>query len=540
MKRVLVVVLVGLSLNAGAQQWEWAVTADSVYGNQETKMICRSSTNVFALLIQNGPSVINATYLDSGCVIINVTSGGQIVWANHYAGTIQSLYATNTGALYFIGYFSGLINFGGTTLISHGGKDIMYGKLDASGNTVWVTSAGGLQDDTGNAIITDLQGNLFLAGKIKDDYYTGTQLITGNNGLGTYLLRCDLNGNYISSYTDSLPYINLGGKFNTRADGTLYLSTHYDYYPCNYVCDAYTILKINPFDYSLTNIAEFYPFEYLWSWTITNDSTIAANFNTCSHYENCYTIFTVTSITGRTLRKGLGNGYDGNVLPYITKGMADELIIGGDFNRGWNFSLDTLWYDNLFVLPDTLPNVIIGGVNTANQFTWVLHSEGTGVTLLSDMVSDEQGHTYSGGSYNNTNYWSINYDTLPQPVTFGNTVLPAQNHYSRFFIAGSNSSLTTSLQSKIQNPTSEISLTPNPSSGIFTLHSAIQNPQSAIKKICVFDLLGNCVFEKAGIKNEDEKIDLSAKAKGIYFVKVEMERSFDKLWMTETSKIIIQ
>ncbi len=83
--------------------------------------------------------------------------------------------------------------------------------------------------------------------------------------------------------------------------------------------------------------------------------------------------------------------------------------------------------------------------------------------------------------------------------------------------------------------TSQITISPNPSTNIFTIHTSSKN---ILSKICVYDLLGNCVMDKKVLT--DGVIDLSGKAKGIYFVKVEMEGSFDQPGMTEMKKIILQ
>ena len=79
------------------------------------------------------------------------------------------------------------------------------------------------------------------------------------------------------------------------------------------------------------------------------------------------------------------------------------------------------------------------------------------------------------------------------------------------------------------------SIAPNPSTGIFTIHASTGSAtaKSAVK-VCVYDLLGNCVISQTTNNNQHTTIDLSAKAKGIYFVKVETDKN------TETSKIIIQ
>lgn len=536
MKKIILFVCCIFNIALYGQQWDWAVTADSVYGNQMTKVICKSNSDLYALIYQQGHSIINNTHLDSGNVIVKINTSGQIQWAKEYSGDIQSIYADNNGNIYFIGQFSDTLIFLNTTLISKGGTDVFYGKLSATGNLVWVSSAGGLQNDLGKGIISDAQGNIFVAGHIKNDYYVGTQLLTGYTGKYTYLIRCNLNGSHISSYADSmmykidtLDYINTGLNFQKDIFGNIYLSANYASNPCYYMCGGTEIIKINSLNYSLAVVAQFYAYGYedLRSWAVNLDSTISANFNLGSHYFSSYCIMKIGPNNQRTFRKGLGNGYDGKSNPYITKGISEEIIVGGRFTNGWPYYVyDTLWYDNLFVLPDTIPNVIIGGVDISNQFTWLLHSGGISLPEMSGLISDEQGHCYTAGRYNNHYNW-VSQDSLPKSITFGNTVLPAENKYTRFFVAGATTNLVTSVA---ENKTYlfDLSVYPNPTSGVLIINLKNKVVET---RICVSDIFGKCLLTKICRNEMNPIIDLSSQSKGIYFVEIvsDDERAVKKI-----------
>lgn len=73
-----------------------------------------------------------------------------------------------------------------------------------------------------------------------------------------------------------------------------------------------------------------------------------------------------------------------------------------------------------------------------------------------------------------------------------------------------------------------LSIFPNPSSGIFTI-----NVKNTIveTKICVYDLLGNCVFNKVSNKSNKQEIDLTNQLKGIYFMEIisEEQRTVKKI-----------
>lgn len=60
---------------------------------------------------------------------------------------------------------------------------------------------------------------------------------------------------------------------------------------------------------------------------------------------------------------------------------------------------------------------------------------------------------------------------------------------------------------------------PNPSSGAFTLQ--LQKQGKAV--ICVYDLLGNCILDRMQMQGLTETIDLTNKAKGLYFIEVKID-----------------
>lgn len=501
--RVLYIIFLVLSFTSYAQQWDWAVTSDSVYGNQATRMICRNNTDVFALIGQEGTSVIGGTYLDSGCVVVRTSSAGQITWAKWLPGNICGIYAQNNGDSYFIGNFKGTLNFGGTAFTSSGGSDILYGKLDGSGNVLWIKSGGSLNDDVGNCIRTDIQGNIFLGGQIKDDFMIDNQSTSGYTGANTYLIRCDQYGNYLESVEDSVGILHNALKFDVDLNDVIFMSCRYSTYPCPYYCSGNDILRVDPQTYTVTPQSALGSYEYLHSWAVNDDQTVTANYSTGSHYMTTYGIFRVVGNTyPHTFRKGLGNGYDGRWTPYLTKGIDKEIIVGGSFSRGWGSNVDTIWYDSFFVEADTLNNIMVGAIDTTDFFTWVLRSEGKGYSETKDLLSDRLGRFYIAGYYN-AHYYFMN-DTVPKSIRFGNTVLNAGNTFTRFFLAGGTTGAAISV-----NPFEEpvTTIFPNPCTG--KLHFSKDVDLNTVK---AYNLMG----VQVSCKICENEIDMSSQAEGVY------------------------
>ena len=80
----------------------------------------------------------------------------------------------------------------------------------------------------------------------------------------------------------------------------------------------------------------------------------------------------------------------------------------------------------------------------------------------------------------------------------------------------------------LRNSSGEMIIYPNPSSGIFTVNLKNKTVET---KICVHDVLGNCVLDKVAVKNTNQEIDLSSKPKGIYFLEIvsDGERAMKKI-----------
>jgi len=77
-----------------------------------------------------------------------------------------------------------------------------------------------------------------------------------------------------------------------------------------------------------------------------------------------------------------------------------------------------------------------------------------------------------------------------------------------------------------------ISITPNPSTGIFTLDAGKQTPDT--KQITIYNAYGERIYSASVIGHRSSVIDLSSHSKGIYFVKVQ---TAEKVF---TEKIILQ
>lgn len=107
-------------------------------------------------------------------LIFLLENGGLIAqsfqWAKKMGGTgddVGNAIATDVaGNIYAIGNFQGVAGFdsGTDSLTSVGGQDVFISKLNATGNLLWTKKMGGTNIDFGNDIAIDASGNIYTIG----------------------------------------------------------------------------------------------------------------------------------------------------------------------------------------------------------------------------------------------------------------------------------------------------------------------------------------------------------------------------------------
>jgi hypothetical protein len=125
------------------------------------------------------------------------------------------------GNIYSSGYFRGTVDFDpgeGVASLTSSLASIYLLKLDPFGNFLWVKSFGGsIGGNSGNTIALDDSGHLYLggnfAGRADFDPGDGTAFITPATGEDAFILKLDLNGNFIWVRS----FGGVGG--NANADG---------------------------------------------------------------------------------------------------------------------------------------------------------------------------------------------------------------------------------------------------------------------------------------------------------------------------------
>lgn len=394
--------------------------------------------------------------------------------------------ADNSGNLFIAGVFTAF-DIGATHFISAGSNDIFFGKINSSGILIWYKILGGVNND-----------------KVSDLYLTKKQkiLICGTAGAGAaigsatlseaefFIGRYDLNGNIellihhsggeaweVSA--DTSGNIHLLGGINVN--DTLNFGNGVILYGCGIGCmGSHFIAKFN----ATGNI--------LW----------AKDLGT-----NYYGPF-----------KHLGIDNNGNI--YLTDWERysgfDLYKLDGAGNFIWNHDIDGLYGDCYSLCIDNNDAIwLTGDIENApwigNPFIWEFDPSNN-LTGTVPATKSASGNNIIN-DYNNNIYVS---GVFADTIVFGNTTLLSSS--GNYFLAKMNrNSNANILVNNFSENSNTISVFPNPSTGKFSIRTNLpwQNTE-----ICIFNLMGRCIYHQEVTTPEDYQIDLSKHSKGVYFIEV--------------------
>ncbi|KOO22654.1 pkd domain-containing protein [Chrysochromulina tobinii] len=122
--------------------------------------------------------------------VMRVTDSGAIDWAVQAGGMsmVRGQGIAHDGDVLegrgslVVGYFSGVVSFGSTSLRSRGALDVFVMHVAKSGAIDWAVQAGGTLDDTGLGIAHDSAGGALVTGTFHGDAWFGSTLLKSRGG----------------------------------------------------------------------------------------------------------------------------------------------------------------------------------------------------------------------------------------------------------------------------------------------------------------------------------------------------------------------
>ncbi|MCD4817187.1 MAG: SBBP repeat-containing protein [Candidatus Cloacimonetes bacterium] len=138
---------------------------------------------------------------DADIFVAKIDLNGNWLWATKAGGIDwdfgKGIAIDDNGNSYVIGYFEDTATFGSYSLTSSGVSDIFVAKMDANGNWLWASKAGGSSYDYGFGIVLDDIGNSYLTGMFQDTATFGSYPLTSSGDFDIFVAKMNTNGNWL-------------------------------------------------------------------------------------------------------------------------------------------------------------------------------------------------------------------------------------------------------------------------------------------------------------------------------------------------------
>lgn len=163
--------------------------------------------------------------------LLKYDSNGNYIWANAVLnGVGKDIALDGSGNVYITGNFRTTADFDpgtGSSILSALGDDIFLAKYDNNGNYLWAGKVGNTGSDSGNSLVVDVSGNIFLTGfydgSVDFDFNSGTANIVGV-GTRFFLASYNTNGDYLWAYGPTGSSFNYGYCIATDGAGSLFIT----------------------------------------------------------------------------------------------------------------------------------------------------------------------------------------------------------------------------------------------------------------------------------------------------------------------------
>ena len=369
-------------------------------------------------------------------------------WAKNAPGTgTDGTYSVSTdaaGNVFVTGKFSSpTITFGSTVLTNAGLSNIFIAKYDANGNVLWAQSAGGIKNDVGYSVSTDIAGNVFVAGNFSSPTIAFGPVVLTNTGFSNiFLAEYDANGNVLWAKRTGGKKNDAAYSVSTNAAGNVFLTGYFQ-------SDSIIFGSVTLHNAGVNNV---FIVKYdangnvLWAksaggfgndggYSISADAS--GNVFVTGGFGSAKIIFGSTILTNAA-------GYNVFIAKYDPNGNVLWAKSAAGTGGAWGYSVSADAAGNVFVTgdfysrtlifkPDTLTNadpsgitndVFIAKYDALGNVLWVQRAGGTGSDGGYSVSTDAKGNAYVTGAF------------LSSAITFGpTTLLPPPGSVDPMFIA---------------------------------------------------------------------------------------------------------
>lgn len=129
---------------------------------------------------------------DGSSFIAKYSNGGAIQWIKNVPKRVVGV--NPNGEAYFAGYFDNSLFFNNSVYYSYGGSDMIFGKLNSSGQPLWLKHIGGPGNDKITDAAIDTNGNLFAIGSFSNSVNFDGNTATAVDSEDFIVIKYNTNG----------------------------------------------------------------------------------------------------------------------------------------------------------------------------------------------------------------------------------------------------------------------------------------------------------------------------------------------------------
>jgi hypothetical protein len=537
MKKIGFILFIVLTINLQAQTptWLWAKDAGGTNSEEGTAIAVDAIGNTYitgffaSLTCPFGTtSLTNVGFND--IFIAKYDPASNLVWVKSAGGSGDDkptgIAVDTSGNVYITGYFSSsTITFDTITFASNAGTDLFIAKYNSVGNVVWAKKAGGATGDFSNSIVVDASGNSLITGYFKsasisfgsttllNPYSTSggsNYFIAKYNALGNPIWAKAANGGAVignNIKTNNIGEIFVIGSFlgNVAFDTISKTSNgSKDVFVTKYDTTGNAIW-VKTFGGSNEDVGNAISTDLAGNSYITGYSksiSMAVGSTTLSNNgsPNGDVFIVKFDATGNIIWAKKAVGYSNDVGLAIAADATGNSYLSGYYN-GSPITFGTITLNSAFSTTTT-GDLFVVKYNTAGTALWAKNlvastgAKGNGIAL------DAANNCYLTGFYEDV---TLQFDNI--------TLTNAGNQGIRDIFVGKIGNTSTVGLSE-NNKLNDVTVFPNPTTGRITI---ALNSASKVD-IEILNIVGEIIY-KATAK-QMLTVDLTAQAKGIYFVKV--------------------